>query len=173
MINNPLNNTNNDLNTLIPTAPDGTSVFKWDVANQDLDAIVPTFVTGSGWVPNGTINVGEGFFVASSEDFTNTFVGEVRQGNITNALVGNFSFEALGSPVPIGGSITNIMAGYPAADGDTIFPWSVANQDLDGTTSTYLVGPGWTPEINIAVGDGFFLSRVDGPVNWVRNFTVQ
>jgi hypothetical protein len=173
MVNNPLSNTNSDLNTLIPNAPDGSAVFKWNVGNQDLDGTVPTFVTGSGWVPNGTIAPGEGFFVASGGDFTNTFVGEVRQGGLTNVLVGNFAFEATGSQVPIGGNITNIMVGYPAEDGDSVFRWNVGIQDLDPTVSTYVVGSGWTPEVNIEAGDGFFISRVAGPVSWVRNFTVQ
>jgi len=173
MVNNPLQASNNTLNAIMPTAPDGTSVFKWNVANQDLDATVPTFITGSGWTPNGTVSPGEGFFVASGADFTNTFVGEVRQGALSTPLVGNSAFEAIGSQVPVGGTITSVLTGYPATDGDTIFPWSVANQDLDPTTSTFVVGPGWTPNINVGVGDGFFLSRAGGPVNWVRNFTVQ
>lgn len=173
MVNNPLQAADNNLSTIIPAAPDGTTVFKWSVGLQDLDPTTSTFVVGPGWTPDLAVAPGEGFFVSSSEDFTNTFVGEVRQGDLTTALVGNFNFEAIGSQVPIGGSITDVMAGYPAADGDTVYPWSVSAQDLDPITSTYVVGPGWTPAINIAVGDGFFLSRVDGPVNWVRNFTVQ
>jgi hypothetical protein len=173
LVNNPLQATNNTLNTVIPTAPDGTSVYKWNVANQDLDATVPTFVVGSGWQPNGTVAPGEAFFVASGGDFTNTFVGEVRQGALATPLVGNFAFEAIGSQVPVGGTISAVLTDYAATDGDTVYPWSVANQDLDPTTSTFIVGPGWTPNINIGVGDGFFLSRAGGPTTWTRNFTVQ
>lgn len=173
MVNNSLKNTNSDLNTLIPNPPDGTTVFKWNVGNQDLDGTAPAFVTGSGWVPNIAVAPGEGFFVASGGDFTNTFVGEVRQGSLTNVLVGNFAFEAVGSQVPVGGSITNVMVGYPAEDGDSVFRWNIGLQDLDPTVSTYVVGTGWVPDVSIGVGDGFFISRVAGSVNWVRNFTVQ
>jgi len=173
MVNNPLVASNDTLNAIIPTAPDGTSVFKWNVANQDLDGVVPTFVTGSGWTPNGTVSPGEGFFVVAGGDFTNTFVGEVRQGALSTPLVGNFAFEAIGSQIPVGGTLSSVLTGYVAVDGDTVFPWSVANQDLDPTTSTFVAGPGWTPDVNVGVADGFFLARAGGPTTWTRNFTVQ
>jgi hypothetical protein len=173
LVNNPLQATNNTLNAIIPTAPDGSTVFKWSVANQDLDVSSPTFIVGSGWTPNATVSPGEGFFVVGGADFTNTFVGEVRQGALSTPLVGNFAFEAVGSQVPVGGTLSSVLTGYPAEDGDTVFPWSVANQDLSTTSPTFITGSGWTPDVNIAVGEGFFLSRGAGPVNWVRNFTVQ
>jgi hypothetical protein len=173
MVSNPLQGTNNNLSTIIPTAPDGTAVYTWNVALQDLNATIPTYVTGSGWTPDAAIAPGQGFFVAAGDNFTNTFVGEVRQGADPINLVGGLAFEAIGSVPPIGGSLTNVMANYPATDGDAIFFWNVGAQDIDPTIPTFVVGTGWVPDANVPVAEGFFLSRQGGPVTWNRNFTVQ
>jgi hypothetical protein len=74
---------------------------------------------------------------------------------------------------PIGGSLTSVMANYPATDGDALFFWDVGAQDINGTVPTFVVGTGWVPDANVPVAEGFFISRQGGPVAWDRNFTVQ
>jgi hypothetical protein len=176
-VSNPLNNSTNSLKNIIPNPPDNTQVWRWLVGAQDLDvANIATYSAGlQQWSPNPQINPGEGIFVVAGGDFTNTFVGEVPQGALSKSLVGNGNFEALGSLVPVGGSLTNVLAQYPATDNDQVWRWLVGAQDLDvANISTYSAGLGqWQPDANIPVGDGFFLVRAGGPVNYVRNFTVQ
>lgn len=175
LVNNPLNAATNDLQTIIVNPPDGTAVYRWSVAAQDFDPAVPTYFTSTGkWIPNATIKPGEGFFVAGGGDFTNTFVGDVLQGTLTNSVAGNGNFVAFASQVPVGGSLTNVLASYPATDGDNVYVWSTAAQDFDPSVSTYYTATGkWSPDQNIAVGDGFFLVRAGGDVTWTRTFTVQ
>ena len=178
LVSSPLMNGGNTLKDLIPTPPDNTIVQRWNVAAQDLDVVVPTYVAGSGnWVPNPVILPGEGFFVVNgnpSGTYTNTFVGEVKQGTTTIAIAGNSAYQAIGSPVPIGGNITNVLAGYVPSDNDILQIWNVPAQDLDATVPTYVAATGlWVPSVNFAVAEGFFLVRASAGVNWVRNFTVQ
>jgi len=178
LVSSPLKNGANTLKDLIPNPPDNTIVQRWSVAAQDLDVVIPTYVAGSGnWVPNPVILPGEGFFVVNGDgsgSFTNTFVGEVQQGSITNAIAGNSAYQAIGSPVPIGGNIATVLSGYVASDNDIIQTWNVPAQDLDVAIPTYVAGSGtWIPDATIGVADGFFLVRADPGVNWVRNFTVQ
>jgi hypothetical protein len=173
MVSNPLQGSSNNLSAIIPNPPDGTAVYTWNVGLQDLDATIPTFITGTGWSPNSTIAAGQGFFVAAGDNFTNTFVGEVRQGADAISLVGNLAFEAIGSVPAIGGSLTNVMKNYAATDGDALFFWNVGTQDIDATIPTYVTGTGWVPDANVPVAEGFFISRQGGAVVWNRNFTVQ
>jgi len=174
MVSNPLQGTNNNLSAIFPSPPDGTSVFTWDENLQDLDPVVPTFIVGSGWIPDIAIAPGVGFFALGGDNFTNTFVGEVRQGALATPIGGNAGFSSVGSQVPQGGSLTtNILAGYIPSDGDSVFTWNEGAQDLDGVVPTFITGSGWIPDINLNVADGFFLLRIDPGVTWTRNFTVQ
>jgi hypothetical protein len=139
-----------------------------------LDVVIPTYIVGLGWDPDISINPGEGFFVLGGDNFTNTFVGEVRQGALATAIGGNAGFSAVASQVPVGGSlVTNVLAGYIPSDGDSVFLWNEAAQDLDPVVPTYFTGLGWTPDATMSVADGFFLLRVDPATTWTRNFTVQ
>jgi hypothetical protein len=174
---NPLNNPTNDLNTVIATAPDNTQVWRWLVGIQDLDTTtIPTYSAAQHkWIPDSTLNPGEGFFVVGGADFTNTFVGEVLQGALSINLVGNGNFEAIGSKVPVGGSLTNVLAQYPATDNDQVWLWRTDLQDFDTVNiPTWSAAQNkWIPDANLTAGDGFFLVRAGGPVTYTRNFTVQ
>jgi len=176
---NPLDQATNDLNHIIPNPPDNTVVFRWDVVNQGLFPNPATFSVGSGniWIPNFVINPGEGFVIASGGGpFTNTFVGNVLQGALSNPIAGNGNAQLIGSMVPVaGGLLTNVLSGYAASDNDVVFIWDVPSQGLNPNPSTYTVSGGniWTPEQNIAVGQGFVMARADAGITYTRNFTVQ
>lgn len=172
---NPLSAATNDLNTILAGATTGTQVQLWDVAAQDFQATTPVKLSNGTWNPNVTIKPGQGFFVVASGNFTNTFVGEVLQGSVTNALVGGGAYEAIGSTVPVGGSLTNVLDQYPAIAGDQIQIWDVTAQDFAGTTPVYSSTTGkWNPDTySFAVGEAFFLVRNGPAVNYVRTFTVQ
>jgi hypothetical protein len=120
------------------------------------------------------ITPGEGFFVVPNANFTNTFVGNVRQQAITLSLVGGGNYECIGSTAPLGGSVTNAIGQYPSHDGDYIQVWSTNLQDFNPTVPAYSSTTGkWTPDYAFNVGDGFFMVRNGGPVTWTNQFTVH
>jgi len=175
LVSNPFNAATNDLASILPTPPDNTQIYRWNATAQDLDSTVPTYSSFQGkWVPNLVINPGEGFFVVGGSDFTNTFVGDVPQGNLTNSVSGNGNFSAIAAVVPVGGSITNVLGGYIPTDNDQIYLWDVNTQDFTSTVPTYSdFQKKWVPDVDMAVGDGFFLARAGAATTFVRNFTVQ
>src|SRR5690349_6995431 len=84
MIGNQLNTTNNTLAGIIPNPPPLSQFFKYNGGFSaynfdDVDLV---------WLPDGNASLapGEGGFFISSANTTLTFVGEVRQGSLTNTL---------------------------------------------------------------------------------------
>ena len=186
MIANQLNNGDNNLNTILPTAPIGTTVAKWDSAAQtyaDADTYFgPDF---GGWVddffaPSTTsLNPGEGAFINMAAPEALTFVGEIPQGSLSVTIAPLFNIVAQPTPQAAGVGAT----GLPATIGDTIQFW--AN---DGTTAGFedalsYFGPdfgGWvddsfTPvDPTPAVGESFFYnSAAASDVSWDRDFSIN
>src|SRR5689334_13144681 len=178
LIANPLNNTNNSITNLFSVAQDGDQIYRWNAAIQDLDGTIYTYSTFLGkWDGNFNLKPGEGvFYLNAGGNRTNTFVGEVIQGPYTNTILGGGNFNMIASRAPIGLSFTNSIVGLPPSDGDQVYTWNVALQDLDGgqigTYSTF-VGKWDTTTIQVPVGIGFFYLGAGGNKTWVRNFTVQ
>jgi hypothetical protein len=175
---NPLKGTTNDLNTIMPSAVDGAYITLFNSVTGDFDATSPTFYANNGvsgpgiWDPNITLNPGTGFFVTTSATFTNTFVGDVMQGN-NMPLVVPAGFSLLGSLVPIGGNITNVMAQFPLPDnGSYLQTFSNATGNIAETSTFYGAGV-WDPEITINVGEGFYMFNAGAETTWLRSFTVQ
>lgn len=173
---NPLvGSPDNTLNTVMAGAavPDNTIVFTWDTTAQDFSGVLPTFVASSGtWDPNIAIPQGQGIFVLAPSDFTNTFVGEVKQGSTTTAI--DPGFNGIASPVPIGGDTATVLTGMVASDNDLAFKWDTTTQDFGAIATYILSSTTWDPIVNWQVGEGiFYLSQAGSTVNWVRNFTVQ
>jgi len=181
MLGNPLNNTNNDINSLFKNGNDGDQIQIWNVALQDVDPTVYTYSAFShAWDGTRVIKPGEGFFYFNlGNDYTNTFVGDVIQGSYTNpvGIQANFSFNMLASSIPIGGSHTNATVGINAQDGDQIQVWDVNLQDVSPSVASYSsFSHAWDDNsIQVKPGNGFFYFS-QGAANqptWVRNFTVQ
>lgn len=177
LIANPLNNANNNLTNLFPTAGDGDTILRWDAAATDFNPTFPAYSTFfNAWSANFLLKPGEGFFyVNSGSNRTNTFVGEVIQGSYTNSLLGSGAYNSIASSVPIGGSFTNAIVGITPADGDTVLKWDPIATDFNPTFPAYSTFfNAWsTTALNLNVGEGFFYVRNGGNVNWVRNFTVN
>jgi hypothetical protein len=170
---NPLNATNNSLNTIMKgtQVPDNTTVFFWDPVAQDFSPTLPTYnATSQTWVPDATLNPGTGVFVFAPTGFTNTFVGEVKQGSTTIQIAASFS--AIGSPVPIGGNVSVVLTGLPAGDNDTAFKWNPTAQDFTELSSYNATSGQWVPAVNFDVADGILYFRSGAATSWVRNFTV-
>lgn len=173
---NPLvGSPDNTLNSVLhgSAVPDNTIVFQWNTTLQDFDPVLPTYASSSGtWSPNVPIIQGQGVFVLAPSDFTNTFVGEVKQGATVTPIAPGFN--GIASPVPIAGLTGQVLAQMTPTDNDLAFKWDTALQDF-GSIATYAASSSsWSPAVNFTVGEGiFYLSGAAGNVNWTRTFTVQ
>jgi hypothetical protein len=156
MVANPLNNTTNDLNTIIPTAGFGDTIYIWTGTTFNSSIYV-----GS-WSPDVTMNPGQGFFYAASSPITLTFTGNVLQGSLTNTVPAGFSI--LGNQVPVAEDLST--NGFPASFGDTIYFYRGGNY-----VSSINVGS-FAPAAIPAVGEGFWVNSASGG-SWTRSFTVQ
>ncbi|MEK7781753.1 MAG: hypothetical protein AAB370_09685 [Verrucomicrobiota bacterium] len=181
MLNNPLVSPDNSVGTLLKddqnggTVPAGSVVYKFEGG---------TYVTifndefGGGW-DAGTITNGQGFFLLNNtaSPATVTFVGEVPQGAVNNALVPGFNL--VGSKVPQGGFLDDL--GLTSTDGDIVYKF------VAGSYNTYFkdeFGGGWSsssldfdpvkgPNLDVGAGMFYFRSDINGAATWNRNFTVQ
>ncbi len=168
LVANQLNAGGNTVNDVIPTAPDGTILYKYAGASG-FTIIGREF---GEWGAGGAENLkpGTGFFVANNgaTDLTITFVGEVPTGSLSTPLTQGLNL--VGSQVPQAGKISTDL-GYTAADGDQVFQW-------DATAQTYKPAVGfefgaWSPaEPEVAVGEGFFLNKAAAG-SWDRSFTIS
>jgi hypothetical protein len=124
-------------------------------------------------------------FNGTSVPVTNTFVGNVLQGNLTISLP--LGDSLVGSKVPQQDNVVNLgLLGNP---GDTIFYWNnnnfvgVNNDEFGGgwqDPGDVVVGPVSStlgPVLKVAQGIFYFNSNhagQGGPApTWIRNFTVQ
>lgn len=180
---NPLNHTSggqdNSLTNIIPIPPNGTKVYLWDVTNQVFMPPATFSDVTSGWDRNFDLPVGKGFVVYSPEYWTNTFVGNVLQGALTNFVAGSNKFSLLGSKVPVDGPISSALA-FPGIDGANVYQFPKAFQKYTDSF-TYFAGFGWFDPTGtfdaqgpfIKSGESFFVQNPGPNTNWVRTFFVQ
>jgi hypothetical protein len=160
---NPLNTTNNTLNSLMPAPPDGTTIYKWTgsaFANS-------SYLFGAWSDGTFTLNPGEGGIVQSTAPFTNTFVGEVMQGALSTPY--KLGLNIIASQVPQAGTLSTQL-GYVANDQDTVYQFNPATQGY--IINSYLFGAWGPAEPTIAVGESFWL-QAGAAGSWSRTFTVQ
>ena len=182
IIANPLNNTNNSLNTLLPTAPNQTIAYRFNPATMQYQSSTRVAI---GWTPNLVFDPGEGFFIRLAAPLNVTFVGEVPQGNLSNPLVGGNAFQLKSSQVPQALPLgrpqaVNPTLGFPAAVGDRV--WLYANPPGQYVSYNFQSGlNAWLGQNNnggdgptIAVATGFFLQKTGAAVqSWNRTFSVN
>jgi hypothetical protein len=170
---NPLEGATNTVAALFPsTTPNGSTVFKFNSANGSFTSA--TYFFGSWDNPSMTLVPGEGFFFRNTDGttFTNTFVGNVKQGTLVTPLSAGFSLVS--SQVPQGGLVSTDL-GLPVGNGDTIFLF----RNNAYVSSTLFFGTwdntaGFPPsgEPSLGVGEGFFVRRSSSG-NWTRTFSVN
>jgi hypothetical protein len=125
----------------------------------------------SGWTGGGatvSLNPGEGILVLiAGADLTNTFVGEVLQGSLTNHFAAGY--QQKGNLVPDSGTVTSLGLAPPT--GTQLLKWDTTLQDW----GIFNKSPSsWSPSVpNLDVGEGFIVLLNSGTYDWVRNFTVQ
>jgi len=174
---NPLNTTNNTLAGVFGGAgvglPAGSQVLKWNTGTGDFDTFNKTGF-GVGWSPSGGATAsfapGEGALVyVVNANYTNTFVGEVLQGNLTNSLIAGYQFVS--DKVPESGPVNTLQfTNVPTSS--QLLQWNVGIQDW-ATFNKIGFGSGWSPSVpNLNVGEAVLL-YANAPFTWVRNFTVQ
>jgi hypothetical protein len=179
LIANPLNGTNNNINTVMPVVPDGSIVLRWNNNAQSFYQAETyfggTWFDGNFQVSGTLINPGEGFFFQnnSGSTVTLTFVGEVPQGNLTNRVSANYGFYS--SQVPQSGTLTSL--GFPGQDGMTYNGWNASGQSYN-QAYTFFGGtwfdPGFSPADPVpAVGEAFLITNPGSAVNWTRTFSVN
>jgi len=172
MIANPLNTTNNTIGSLLSTVPTGTTIYKWTGTSY----AVAARARGVWDNPQFTLNPGEGCFInlGGTAPFTNTWVGEVMQGNLTNATAGA-GYVMWSSIVPQAGDADTLGLTTNLVNGDSVY-------EFNSGTGSYQVwarargvwsdpfGGNTAPPINVA--QSFFLSA-GGPRTWARTFSVN
>jgi len=161
---NQLNTGGNTVNEVIPTTQDGVIIYKY---TQGSGYSINAYDAGWG-TPAQVIKPGESFFLfnPTASDLTITFVGEVPQGSLSTPLVAGLNLVA--SQVPQAGALTGAL-GYTATDGDQVYKYGAAS----GQYEIFSFDAGWGPsDPNIAVGEGFFLSKL-GAGTWTRTFSVN
>jgi hypothetical protein len=168
LIANQLNaSPNNSLGTILPSLPAGTSVFKFDpTAGAFVSSI--SLGPGAGWLPDVSLNPGEGAFIQLAAATTVTLVGEVPQGNPLPSINMPAGLSIVSSQVPQSVGLSTI--GFPAAAGDTVFLFNRTTQAYDSYVS---IGTGFIPSDPApAVGESFFVQRAAG-ATWSRSFSVN
>jgi hypothetical protein len=179
LVSNPLTAANNSIAELFKNieggVPGGLSIFKFSGGN-----FLPTVLyddLDNKFIPEDTaletVTPGNGVFVFNpgTTDLTLTFVGEVPQGDLSNALPQGFSIK--GSQVPQAAKPDAI--GMPGTPGDRLFryiPATRSYQDwlFDDLDNKWIPDPG-LPVIN--VGEAFFLFRANTAGTWNRTFSVN
>jgi hypothetical protein len=166
LIANPLDDGTNTVVDLFPSPAVGTIVETWNGAS-----FTQAKYKASGWTTNLLLYPGTGFFLdyAGSGSITNTFVGNVvvQQPNGVDGLGTNNTaitagFILLGSPFPISDTLTgtNINLG-PSLQvvGNIVETWNGASY-----VQAKYKASGWTTNLNLGVGQGFFVSAA--ATNW-------
>lgn len=177
IIANPLNTSNNNTtNLLTGQVPDGTQVYTLNGTAYTINGAT-VVGTETAWdLDTQILDPGTGFFIRNptSNSFQITFVGEVPQGSLSNALPAGFSLKS--SQVPQS-AILNGTNGlnFPAADGDRIYllragQYVITSFVADPTAPGGGVWDNGDPIPN--VGEGFFVNKI-AAANWTRNFSVS
>jgi hypothetical protein len=165
MIANQLDSGNNTVGSLMPSVPEGTTIFKFVPSTGAYAANIFEFEEWGD--PAMTLNLGEGAFIFNPEaPFNALFVGEVSQGALSTPLVAGFQIVA--SQVPQAGALDTVL-GFVPEENDTVYRFDNATGAY--TAATYEFGEWVAPELR--VGEAFFLDKQGSATAWTRNFSVQ
>lgn len=195
LIANPLNNGDNNLNTILPLSADavGTTIYRFNATTQNYGESFQ-WIPDLGWFTNeadpnwAVLAPGEGFFIQCLIALNVTFVGDVPQGNLSNPMPGDYGLSIRSSQVPQEAPIGHLAdttgpkvgLEFPATTGDSLFLWDSAIQNYPSAWQ-YLDGVGWlqgetllTDGPTIPVGAAFFVQKAGtGTQNWTRTFSVN
>lgn len=168
LVANPLDDgAGNNLSVLLNGLPNKTAVLTWGGVAFNTQITK----TNGAWNGNTSLPPGTGFFVkngiASSPDYTNTFVGSVVVGpgqSLTNTLAAGFNL--VGSPIPFGGDVTtdaSINLGGVLPNKSFLLSWNAGSQSYN--TQVTKTNGAWNGAFPVAVGQGFFVNA-KSTTNW-------
>jgi hypothetical protein len=174
LVANQLNTTNNQIQYVLPTVPNDTTLYKYTGGGY---AVAQWEDYNPGWdTPTITLNPGETAFVrdvaGTPGGLTLTFVGEVLQGSLVNSFTpGTVCFRS--SMVPQAASLA--VLGIVGENDDTCYVYTGGGYAVSQFED---YNPGWDYDGSgngppIAVGQGFGFLKQGPTTAWVRNFTVQ
>jgi hypothetical protein len=176
---NPLDDGTNRIASLLPSPPVNSAVFLWDVANQVFRLVDIFDEYDLAWT-NAALNLPPGlaFVLYAPQAWTNTFVGEVLQGSLTNFVPGANKLSLLGSKVPQTGTLTGDLA-FPDIAGADAQTFITASQTYSNAC-TYFPGSGWYDPGGVATTNGpvievarsFFVRNPGPDAYWIRDFNV-
>ena len=179
LIHNPLQVApTNSIASVIPSPPPGTAIFLWDVPSQSFGPVSTYDPDFGGWDVPLNLPPGRGFFYYAPAAYTNTFVGEILQGSLTNFVAGNNKLSALGSKVPQTGMLSTDLA-FPTIDGANVLLFNGAGQTYTDAFTCFK-GFGWFDPNGVAgtggpvinVPQAFFVQNPGPDTNWIRTFTI-
>jgi len=169
LVANPLVAETNTIAVLFDAAVNGTVIYKFDAASGAyLPSISKNKITGKWNDTTTTLLPGEGVFVKNpaATNVTITFVGEVMQGSLTNALPAGYSIAS--SQVPQSDTLDAL--GYPKTKGDVVYKY------VAGAYASFSVNKitgNWSPSVpSVAVAEAFFVKKA-AAAEWTRNFSVN
>jgi len=177
--------TGNDMTNLfnLGTAPllaNGSKIQTFVPALADYSASINYNGATKKWASNFPMAPGLGvlFYNNGANPTVVTFTGQVPQGSYPVATLGNNQFSMVGSPVPIGGDVTNstTVLGLVPSNGDSVATFNGALADWNGATKWNNATKKWSAAASstVGVGEGFLYYNNSANVNnWVSNFTVQ
>jgi hypothetical protein len=164
LIANPFNTRNNAVGSLLPSVPEGTTLYKLSNGTYSINS----FDFGAWSNPGQTLEPGEGAFIhyLGNTPLVLIFLGEVTEGNLTNALPSGYSIVS--SQVPQAGVLDTDL-GFPVDDGDTVYLYSNASGAF--TTYTYDFGA-WNTTPFLSPGQSFIVKRTRSH-DWIRFFSFE
>ncbi len=167
LVANQLNAGGNTAKDVIPSVPDGTTIFKYA---QGSGFGANTFDFGAWSNEGATLKPGEGFFLQNNgaAPLTVTFVGEVPQGSLSTGILKGLNL--VGSQVPQAGKLEADLK-YTPSEGDTVFQWDVATQKYK-PANTFDFGAWTGGDPVVGVGEGFFVQAAAAGT-WARTFSVN
>jgi hypothetical protein len=195
--------TNNTLSSLYPHPAVNDSVYVYSPVSatyvtytyqKKTTGIPPNQTTVTNWydpsgvVANdslGVINPGQSLFYNAAVDETNTYVGQVMSGSLTNKYVPVANgFNLVSSLIPMSGGITTTLNYVPSVN-DSVYVYSggqyitytyqkkTTGIPPNQTTVTNWYNPsGGIEEPVIKVGQGFWLNPASS-AEWTQSYTNQ
>lgn len=165
LVANPLSNGGNNLQSVIPAAESGTTIYVFNGVGYENDSYLDFL---GGWTKDFDLSPGVGFFIDAPSDTTLTFVGEVEQGTLDVNLPEGFSLA--GSRVPTEGTLSTM--GFPEVSGLTVYKFE--NGAFKASSYLDFLG-GFNDDLALGVAEGFFVEvpAGAGEVTWSRDFSVQ
>lgn len=158
----------------------GSSIAQFSSAANDYATAIGYVALSKKWGSNFSMAPGTGalFYNNGAADTVVTFTGQVPQGTYNVKTLGRGQFTLVGSPIPIGGNITNstTVVGLVPSGGDSVATFNSALNDWNTASGWVALSKKWgsTASSTIAVGQGFlYYNNGAAANNWVSNFTVQ